>query len=376
MITHLDDYPVHQTPEPVAHPASGDPNVYDRYFFNGYTADGELFFAVAMGLYPNRRVMDAAVSVVRGGRQYVLRASRLAPLERTELSVGPITLEVVEPMTRLRVRVEDNEHGISADATFTARSAPLEEPRFSQRSPSGRLTMDLTRFAQFGSWSGQIAVAGERIDLDGLTVLGVRDRSWGVRGVGAPTPDIPSESQGRGQFYWLWAPLNFDDRCTHLGRNEYADGRTWHANAVVAPVLEAAGGPGGDPERMASSTASVEWEPGTRRAASAGLSFASTDGAQYEVTLEPLLHFQMIGIGYGHRTWGHGHWVDELAVSGESWALEEIEPMNPGNIHIQSLVRATLTEGGTTLEGTGVLEQLVIGPHEPSGFREALDPAR
>ncbi len=67
MITNLDDYPVHQTPEPVAHPASGDPNVYDRYFFNGYTADGDIFFAVAMGLYPNRRVMDAAVSVVRGG---------------------------------------------------------------------------------------------------------------------------------------------------------------------------------------------------------------------------------------------------------------------------------------------------------------------
>ena len=130
MITDLDDYPVHQTPEPVAHPASGDPNVYDRYFFNGYTADGDIFFAVAMGLYPNRRVMDAAVSVVRGGRQYALRASRLAPFERTELTVGPIALTIEEPMTRLRLTIDDNEHGISGDVTFHARSAPLEEPRF------------------------------------------------------------------------------------------------------------------------------------------------------------------------------------------------------------------------------------------------------
>ncbi len=49
--------------------------------------------------------------------------------------------------------------------------------------------------------------------------------------------------------------------------------------------------------------------------------------------------------------------------------------MNPGNIHIQSLVRATLEAESETIEGVGVLEQLVIGPHEPSGFREILDPA-
>jgi hypothetical protein len=374
MITKLDDYPVHQTPEPVAHPASGDPNVYDRYFFNGYTADGELFFAVAMGLYPNRRVMDAAVSVVHGGRQYALRASRLAPVERTELSVGPIALSVEEPMSRLRLTIEDNEHDIAGDVTFHARSASLEEPRFTRRAPSGRLTMDLTRFAQFGSWSGTLNVAGEAIDLDGRDVLGVRDRSWGVRGVGAPTPDIPAEGGGA-QFYWLWAPLNFDDICTHLGRNEYADGRAWHANGVVAPVLEAAGGQGGEPERMADSAATIVWESGTRRAASAELAMTSTAGEEYRASLEPVLHFQMSGIGYGHRTWGHGRWVDELAVTGESWALEDIDPMHPGNIHIQSLVRATLEGGGQTREGVGVLEQLVMGPHAPSGFREVLDPA-
>ncbi|MFT7091269.1 MAG: hypothetical protein ACJAYW_001232, partial [Candidatus Azotimanducaceae bacterium] len=30
MLNRLDDYPIHQTPEPIAHPASSDPNVYDR----------------------------------------------------------------------------------------------------------------------------------------------------------------------------------------------------------------------------------------------------------------------------------------------------------------------------------------------------------
>src|SRR5205823_8798062 len=34
-ITPLDDYPLHQTPLPIAQMATGDPNHYDRYWFNG-----------------------------------------------------------------------------------------------------------------------------------------------------------------------------------------------------------------------------------------------------------------------------------------------------------------------------------------------------
>src|SRR5215510_4916276 len=106
MLTGFDDYPVHQTAEPVAQPSTGDRNFYDRYFFNGYSRSGDLFFAAALGLYPNRRVMDAALSVVRNGRQHNLRASRLAPAERAETRVGPIAVEVIEPLRTLRVRVE------------------------------------------------------------------------------------------------------------------------------------------------------------------------------------------------------------------------------------------------------------------------------
>jgi len=64
MLTKADDYPVHQLPEPIA--TSGtDRNFYDRYFFNGYTQDGRVFFAVALGVYPHLNVMDASFSVIR-----------------------------------------------------------------------------------------------------------------------------------------------------------------------------------------------------------------------------------------------------------------------------------------------------------------------
>ena len=50
MLSAGDEYPIHQTPEPVAYSGS-DRNFYDRYFFNGYSADGSTFFAAAMGVY-------------------------------------------------------------------------------------------------------------------------------------------------------------------------------------------------------------------------------------------------------------------------------------------------------------------------------------
>ena len=69
MLSGYDDYPIHQAPVPVAETSGSDINFYDRYFFNGYEHDGSLYFGVAMGLYPNRHVADAAFSIVHDGQQ-------------------------------------------------------------------------------------------------------------------------------------------------------------------------------------------------------------------------------------------------------------------------------------------------------------------
>ncbi|HRE01764.1 MAG TPA: hypothetical protein PLV68_10725, partial [Ilumatobacteraceae bacterium] len=99
MLTSFDDYPIHQACVPVAHTATADINHYDRYFFNGYTKGGDVYFAVAMGLYPNRHVHDAAFSIVRGDQQISVFGSGRAPRDRRDANrVGPITVDVVEPM--------------------------------------------------------------------------------------------------------------------------------------------------------------------------------------------------------------------------------------------------------------------------------------
>jgi hypothetical protein len=364
MITRFDDYPVHQTPEPIAQPVSGDRNFYDRYFFNGYSKDGDLFLGAAMGLYPNRRVMDAAFSVVHDGRQWALRASRLAPVERGETRVGPIHVEVVEPLRVLRVRVDRNEHGLEADVTFTARGPVVEEPRFAYK-PEGRVVMDLTRLTQFGTWAGTVAIDGRAISLAPERVLGSRDRSWGVRPIGEPEGGAGGMPP---QFFWLWAPVHFDDVCAHFDVNEDGAGSRWHANGMLVPVGTA---DAGRVESMVSVAHEIRWRPGTRRAMGAEITLTPLAGAPHVIALEPIFAFQMRGLGYLDPEWGHGIWKGPEALDGQVWTLAELDPMDPRHLHVQQLCRARM--GSRT--GIGVLEQMVIGPHAPSGFQSILDPA-
>ena len=181
MLSRFDDYPIHQTPEPVAHPASSDRNVYDRYWFNGYADDGEFYFGVGMATYPNRGIIDAAFAVVHDGVQRSVFASGRIPVDRAQTRIGPISIEVVEPLRVTRVRATSEEFGIDADVTFTARTVALEEPR--QVLTAGtKITLDSTRMTQWGTWSGAVVAGGESVLLRDL--YGTKDRSWGIRPVG------------------------------------------------------------------------------------------------------------------------------------------------------------------------------------------------
>lgn len=355
MLTKGDDFPLHQTPEPVAY-AGTDRNFYDRYFFNGYAPDGSGFFAVAFGIYPHLNVADAHFSYIRNGIQHCLHASRELNMERFDLTVGPISIEVVEPLRKLVVRV--NGEGIAAELAFTGRAFPIEEPRFTFRI-GPRAFMDYTRLTQNGHYEGWVEVDGVREALHPQTA-GTRDRSWGVRPVGS------SDTQPFGHgvvpsFFWQWTPINLPDRSLFYHINADMHGAPWNTRAVIAPD----GAGAHDHYETPSAALASPLAAGTRWPASGKLDIATPEGP-LTVSFEPLVRFQMRGIGYTSPTWGHGLYHGPLAVEREDIDLDACDPARPDNFHVQIVSKVTTSAGE---EGVGVFEQLVLGPYAPMGLQ-------
>ncbi len=367
-LTKGDDFPIHQTSEPIAYSGT-DRNFYDRYFFNGYDAEGEAFFALAFGVYPHLNIADASFCLVREGVQTCLHASRWLGMERMDLAVGPIAIEVIEPLQRLKLLVDSAEHRIKAEIVFTGRAFPVEEPRFIRRN-GPRLMMDYTRLTQNGRYAGWVEVDGKRASVAGF--CGTRDRSWGVRPVGERDHQglVPPQAP---QFFWIWAPTNFASGSFFFHSNEDAAGAPWNRRGVWARDAVSAAGF----HEIETAVMTIDWKKGTRHAKRAEVVIKNPSAAR-RITYEPKYEFFMLGLGYGHPKWGHGAAHGALEVEREDFDLAKVDPRLPHHLHVQAVCKVTYDDdsGGAGEPGIGVLEQLVIGPHAPSGFVETLDMAK
>ncbi len=365
MLTKADDYPIHQTPEPIAFSGT-DRNFYDRYFFCAYLPDGSGYCAGAFGIYPHLNVADAHFSVVRDGVQHCVHASRLLGMERMDLSVGPISISVIEPLMAVKLTIADHD-GIAGELTFTGRAEPVQEPRFTRRQ-GPRLFMDVTRFTQNCRVQGWVSVDGKRQEYQGG--LGTRDRSWGIRPIGAADaqPTVPLVMP---QFYWLWAPTHFPTLSLFAHVNEDENGSPW--NRRTSLMLD--GAKQDDGLHLAEDKFSINWQPGKRHAASAALDCTDGQGRPHRVTWDPIATFQMKGIGYGHPEWTHGGWKGDLAVEREDFLQDALDPLLLPHLHIQALAKARHESADASSDGIGIVEQLVIGPHGPSGFAGLNDGA-
>lgn len=373
MLTPLDDYLVHQTPETIDHVATSDRNFYDRYYFNAHTLDGSAFLVLGMGIYPNIGVIDAfATMVVDNDTQYVLRASRELGSDRMNTTVGPIGVEVMEGLRKFRIYAETNEHGLSFDLTFEGTTFPYEEPHFFRRA-GNRVMMDYTRLTQTGRWTGTITAAGRTFDVTPDNWWGARDHSWGIRPVGggeqpsAPPPGAPANG-----FFWVWTPVQFDNASMMYTCSEDPDGTRWHAAAeVLYPYAQERA-----PEQLAVTGHEIKMLPGTRTFERGTLLMARRDGTPVRMTLEPKSTLYMAGAGYAYMGgWRHGQYHGPLAVEGETWDLTDASVT-------QKLMGQTETVCDYTVEGVdlgtghGILEFLLLGAYEPYGFAKWSDVAR
>eukprot|EP01062_Namystynia_karyoxenos_P062707 TRINITY_DN55585_c0_g1_i1.p1 TRINITY_DN55585_c0_g1~~TRINITY_DN55585_c0_g1_i1.p1 ORF type:complete len:1102 (+),score=275.72 TRINITY_DN55585_c0_g1_i1:79-3306(+) len=454
----------HHTPQSLAaEPEERRMDAYDRWFLNGYPSDdcstSAPFFAAAFGVYPARRVVDAAVCFLVDGRQHNVRASRVldddewpapdAPPEefkkwtpeRILRKVGPISIDVLEPLQSCRLRLEPGHvPGFSCDISFRGRFPAQKEPRF-DADIAGVGLMSYTRLTQLVEWSGDLEICGKAYRAERW--WGTRDRSWGLRphkhcdpgsvkrAKTLATPDgrwiaslITDVQKLAGkvmpQFYWLWAPMHLPNGGLQYHSNEHADGVPWNSAAIMfgdfahpeggSPRTRCAVAPlplspsdaapvivdqrDADPlaARMADLAGhAVRYQPGTRHAARFCAAVQS-NGRLQGLLCEPTgRRFFMTGLGYSHPTWGHGvRREGQLGLSYDVIETACVDMMSSMHWHIQEVVRVTPVDLGDVRNpgavdalldrshldgpfGVGVVEQLIVGPHSPSGLHGVLD---
>eukprot|EP00924_Labyrinthula_sp_SR-Ha-C_P014590 snap_masked-scaffold_34-processed-gene-2.4-mRNA-1 protein AED:1.00 eAED:1.00 QI:0/0/0/0/1/1/2/0/922 len=243
-----------------------DLNLYDRFFLNGYGYDATgdtIMFALALGVYPNRGVVDASFSVLRRGVQHNVRNRRcfepstdLAHLvvslnefntykllggakeyAKTQssaysLKVGNIEIDIEEPLKRMKLNVSSPKVTCSLQlSALQSFQSTLLEPSFNMNVP-GIGDMSYSRLTQFVCWKGAVNLIDDAYELqitEELNFVGIKDRSYGIRPhreklsrlkaqlVSFPlTRMLLNSREYKNSFFWLWLPLNLGSGAVHF----------------------------------------------------------------------------------------------------------------------------------------------------------------
>ncbi|MEN3223492.1 hypothetical protein FPV58_03215 [Mycolicibacterium porcinum] len=375
MLGPMDEFPVHQVPQPIAWPGSSDRNFYDRSYFNAHDRTGDIFVITGLGYYPNLGVKDAYFLVSRrdsgkfggsGDTQTAVHLSDAIDQDRLNQHVGGYRVEVTEPLKKIRIVLEETE-GIAADLSWNGLFDVVQEQPHLMRQ-GNRVTLDAQRFAQLGSWSGYLEIDGQRIKVDPDTWIGSRDRSWGIRPVGEAEPaGRPADPPFEG-MWWLYVPMAFDDFSIVFIIQEDPSG--FRSLNDCSRVFK-----DGRVEQLGWPRVKIHYRSGTRIPTGATIDATAPDGTPVRFDVESKLPVPIhVGGGYGGDVdWIHGVWKGEKFTERRTYDMND--PAVVGRTAfgvIDHVGRAVCTEGGTTSEGWGLFEHGALGRHDPSGFADWL----
>jgi len=147
--------------------------------------------------------------------------------------------------------------------------------------------------------------------------------------------------------------------------NENADGSRWHEHGAItravpgAPVDLSTGG----------LDFKINYASGTRHAKSAEIIVRTPQAGESRIDLKILYNFYMKGIGYFHPQWGHGMYVGPDVSTYDSLKVADVDQSDFFNQHIEAVCEAKMG----SRQGMAVLEMLILGPHDRSGFKQILD---
>jgi hypothetical protein len=357
----LDEYPIHQAPLPVARTTSSDRNAYDRCYFNLMDTSGEsgdLFLVTGLGYYPNLGVKDAFAVLRKGASQTAVHLSDAIDDHRLDQRVGRYRIEVIEPLHRLRLVLEETE-GLGFDLTWEGSfDVVQEQPHLMLNGV--RPTLDAQRFAQLGSWRGSLVVDGIETVVTPDRWMGSRDRSWGIRPVGEGEPGGRPQDPPMDGFWWLYVPLRFEEYAVVVIAQEDADGfrtlndatRVWRDGRV---------------EQLGWPQVDIDYAPGTRVPTRARLTCTGWGGKPVVIDVEPQTSVTLhVGGGYGGDPgWTHGQWKGEGFAERVTYSLADPDVMSRMPFGVTDHAARATCDGAV---GHGLFEHASMGRHDSSGF--------
>lgn len=358
----LDEYPIHQAPLSLDHVASTDRNFYDRSYFNAHDRTGDIFLVTGMGIYPNLGTIDAYATIRRGDQQWSVRCGdALDGHDRLNPSVGAYRCEIIEPLKRLRLVCDLDEHGLAFDLTWNGLFDAVEEQHHIMRT-GARAILDACRFAQVGTWEGTIRLEGEEIPVDPATWIGTRDRSWGIRPVGEGEPAGRNADEPLEGFWWLYIPMAFEEFSIIVIIQELPDGFRTLNDATRAWA-------DGRAEQLGWPQIDITYRSGTREPTHARVTLTERDGTPIVMEVDALGFVALnVGAGYGgDPDYSHGVWKGRDWAEGKVYDLRD--PSIAGRIPfsvVDHVGRASINGA----EGWGLFEHGTFGRHDPSGFAD------
>jgi hypothetical protein len=368
-----DELLVHQFPSTFARVSQSDRSWTEKVWAMAAAIDGSLSVAFGLGKYVNRDVLDAFAGVSRGTEQWTVRGSRRLSPTPEVTGVGPITYEVVEPLSAVRIALEENDVvPIAFDVVLSGVVPPQVEAQEVHTSRSRyRIEADVVRFHQTGvAASGWVSVDGSRVSVGPDSWVAARDRSWGVRySVGTPLADVEAAPMPPGTAgLFLWMPVTmFSSSRRPYGLHVYLQrysGPGWSTGSTQGGLELASG------RRVPFSSIEPElrFDDANRRFLGGTI---RCDGTAFSVAPVSDTGFHLgTGLYGGWRGRFHGEFRGELVVEGEH-VVDCHLPAVASELHQHRDCIVRVEDAATGDWGVGTLQSGVTGAHPSMGLTDA-----
>lgn len=269
MLTKYDEYPVHQSAHPFSRIPSTDLSWDEGYYFGVFNADHQVFLLTGLRVNPNADMVGGYAVINIAGRQYSVRLSRCWR-QQIDTVIGPLSIEFVEPLKTIRLRLEANDSALSFDLTWSGIApATLEAHHYAET--RGRVTTDQTRYSQPGEASGYIQFEQRRFEVTPQGWAANRDHSWGLYADRKPLggfdqwlPPLAAPEVRRAMRFWTVFKVGEWSGFYHIHESE--TGAQVRMNDVFGAPFEGTLFHGWDdaPVKLSSARHELRFRPGTR----------------------------------------------------------------------------------------------------------------